>query len=93
MRHEHDPEMTDCRNCGAEFDLARQNYYDNICPSCLKEEEPERTWPSCASCGDKIPPGEREYKTVAERRGGTSQLPIHADCKDDSGGRHPAPPV
>ncbi len=30
----HDPEIIACRECGAEFDLARQYYYDNACPAC-----------------------------------------------------------
>jgi|GEM_PF-1203712 hypothetical protein len=42
--HPHDPEITSCRKCGAQFDLARQNYYDTLCPSCVKADDPERTF-------------------------------------------------
>jgi Zn finger protein HypA/HybF involved in hydrogenase expression len=37
--HPHDPDFIECRECGAEFDLARQNYYDNLCPKCHAEED------------------------------------------------------
>lgn len=33
-RQPHDPDLVTCRDCGHEFDLARQDYYDNICPNC-----------------------------------------------------------
>lgn len=31
---QHDPELIDCRECGRQFDLAHQRYYDNLCPKC-----------------------------------------------------------
>lgn len=31
---QHDPDITECRECGTKFDLALQYYYDNLCPSC-----------------------------------------------------------
>lgn len=79
------PDLIECRNCGNKFDLNTQNYYDNICPSCMKEEEPERTWPICTECDEKIPPDERAYKTVrgAARDPSTVRLPVHEDCKPD----------
>lgn len=70
--HEHDPELIECRECGCEFDLARQHYYDDICPSCLKEEEPERTWPGCFRCGDKYEPGTGHTVRVPPRGPGQS---------------------
>ena len=33
----HDPDWTGCRECGVQFDLARQTYYDNLCPGCKAE--------------------------------------------------------
>ena len=33
-KHEHDPDLIECRECGREFDLARQDYYDSLCPVC-----------------------------------------------------------
>lgn len=81
--HPHDPEITECRECGAEFDLARQHYYSDICPSCLKEEEPERTWPGCIICGDKIPPEERATKVFPPQGPGqtSERVPVHEGCK------------
>lgn len=32
---EYDP--CTCRECGREFNLAYQPYYDNICPTCKNE--------------------------------------------------------
>lgn len=88
MQHEHDPDMVDCRECGRTFDLARQNYYDNLCPSCMEKENPERTWPRCTECDDPIPPEKRAYKTVrgAARDPSTVRLPVHEGCKPDSRG-------
>jgi len=34
MINEHIAEPIECRTCGIEFDLARMNYYDNLCPKC-----------------------------------------------------------
>jgi Zn finger protein HypA/HybF involved in hydrogenase expression len=39
--HPHDPEVIECRECSAQFDLARQNYYDNLCPECKHEKQME----------------------------------------------------
>jgi len=36
--HEHDPNVVKCIECGTKFDLARQTYYDNTCPSCRGEQ-------------------------------------------------------
>lgn len=38
MKHAHDAEIVDCRECGATFDLARQTYYVDLCPFCEAEE-------------------------------------------------------
>lgn len=35
--HRHDPAIVECRECGGSFDLARQNYYYNLCPECKDE--------------------------------------------------------
>lgn len=83
--HDHDPDFVECRSCGQEFDLALQNYYDNVCPPCMEDEEPERTWPRCTGCDKRIPPDERAYRTVrgAARDPTTVRLPYHEDCKPD----------
>lgn len=39
MRHEHEPEYMECRNCGMTFDLARQDYYFDLCPECNREDD------------------------------------------------------
>lgn len=31
---EQEQEIEECRECGTEFNLAAQYYYDNLCPSC-----------------------------------------------------------
>lgn len=33
----HDPDLVECRDCGHEFDLSRQDYYSDICPNCREE--------------------------------------------------------
>lgn len=33
----HDAEIMECRECGATFDLARQSYYYDLCPTCNSE--------------------------------------------------------
>lgn len=77
---EQDREIIECRECGSEFNLAAQHYYDNLCPSC---QEDSRTWPGCARCSDRVPPGERTHITVqgARRDPSTVRLPVHEDCK------------
>lgn len=37
----HDPDLVECRTCGAQFDLARQPYYGPDCPSCRDGETDE----------------------------------------------------
>lgn len=38
---EHDAEIMECDACGSQFDLARQDYYDKLCPDCNEEMERE----------------------------------------------------
>lgn len=72
----------ECRDCGAEFSLEDVWYYDNLCPACMAGEEPERTWPGCAVCGERIPPGERAAKRILNRTLGTFEhVPVHRRCK------------
>lgn len=47
--HEHDPELIECRECDSEFDLARQHYYDDICPSCRADGRGEINCVRCAT--------------------------------------------
>lgn len=87
--HDEDAEIIECRECGARFDLTEQVYYDNLCPRCMDEENPERNWPVCAECDERIPPDEQASKTVkgARRDPATVRLPVHEDCKTDGAGR------
>jgi hypothetical protein len=71
-----------CRDCGAPFDLASQNYYDNLCPSCVEDE---RTWPLCHKCSEKVSP---DNMTSIEVGGsmlnpGTEYVPAHEECAED----------
>lgn len=83
-----DQDLTECRECGETFNLAAQNYYDNLCPACV---EPERSWPICMECDERIPPDERAHKTVrgAARDPATVRVAIHESCKSNS---RPRPP-
>lgn len=31
-------EIVECRNCGTKFDLAAQDYYYDLCPTCNRED-------------------------------------------------------
>lgn len=76
--------MTECRRCGSTFNLSRQWYVDNLCPSCKHDSDPEATLPGCYRCGEKIPPDERDSTVVTNRgpRGVEREtLPVHARCK------------
>lgn len=37
MIHPHDPEIMECAECGAQYDLARQTYYGPLCPRCERQ--------------------------------------------------------
>lgn len=88
MRREPEPpDLIECRECGNKFDLNSQHYYDNICPSCLREkgdDEAKRTWKGCVDCQQKINPANLTY----EYRGrGTDKerLPVHSgQCPDEN---------
>jgi hypothetical protein len=73
----------ECRQCGTVFNLSAQTYFDNLCPSCVAAGSPERTWPGCVVCNERIPPEQREYVTVQNRSPGgpsTERVPVHGDC-------------
>jgi hypothetical protein len=87
-QREHDPEPTNCRSCGTQFDLARQHYYDNLCPTCKQDADGEdRTNPvvgSCHVCGEDVRANESYYSQKAAhpemRRGeGVLVCPDHRD--------------
>jgi len=71
--------MISCAECSREFDLARQHYYDNVCPSCKDDRV---TWPGCFRCSERIPPEERATVTVRGRTG-TERLPAHESCAEE----------
>lgn len=72
------PEHQTCRECGATFDLAAQNYYDNVCPSCVDEE---RTWPLCAACSKRVDPDEAVRKFVNPKGSAAGgYLTYHPGC-------------
>jgi hypothetical protein len=78
MQQQHDPEITECRNCSAEFDLARQHYYDDQCPSCVDED---RASISCTACSNEMPRDEVSY-AVHKGRHGSETVPVcSAGCK------------
>lgn len=80
--HAHAPELRECVACGAEYDLARQSYYGPKCPSCTADEDPERTWPGCCVCSERIPPGERASKVMGGSFGVPAErVPVHERCK------------
>lgn len=78
-----DEEIVECRDCGKAFNIAAQYYFADLCPTCVKEQEPERTWPGCFVCGEKIPPAERATKIVGPSAPGQSseRVPVHEGCK------------
>jgi DNA-directed RNA polymerase subunit RPC12/RpoP len=74
--------MLDCRDCGRTFDLAAQNYYDQVCPECVDDE---RTWPLCFKCSERVGP---EDRTPIKVTGGlmdndTAKVPAHEECAAD----------
>lgn len=75
--HKHDPELIECSECGSQFDLARQNYYDSKCPSCVDNE---RSWPSCIRCQDRFDPDEGVY---AHLTGGPEPNETVLACSDE----------
>jgi NMD protein affecting ribosome stability and mRNA decay len=85
MSHQPEREDTECRNCGTTFNLAAQHYYDDMCPDCMKEENPKRTWKGCSRCDEKIPPDELKWRVVrgGRRDPSTVKLPVHKKCKKD----------
>lgn len=82
MSHREPQEIIKCRECDTRFNLTAQRYYDNLCPACKKEQNPEATWPICVECDERIPPDERDTKSVrgAARDPATVNLPVHEDC-------------
>lgn len=81
MNRDTPEDIIECSNCGRQFDLAQQNYYSGLCPSCQKDENPRSTWPSCFICSDRAPPDERESVKVTGRTG-TEHLPAHTGCAE-----------
>mgnify|MGYP000137835986 CR=1 FL=1 len=87
-RREPERETVSCRNCGADFNLAAQYYYDNLCPSCKHDEEGEDvTNPvvgTCHVCEADVRANEEAYRKRAAppelRRGeGVLVCPDHRD--------------
>lgn len=81
--HEHEPELTECRNCGSTFDLSRQHYYDELCPPCEKKEHsPITTWRSCVACSTMAPSDQLQLATVRGRTG-TERLSVCSEgCRE-----------
>lgn len=63
------PEPTECRDCGATFNLAAQYYYDNLCPECKREQDGEDAVDpvvgSCYVCDDDVRSTEESYSRRA----------------------------
>lgn len=79
-----DTELQTCPNCGSTFDLAKQYYYDSLCPDCKDERE---TWPICPACQERYDPStESHAKSVPIRGGGYEYLLFCSEtCKEDFG--------
>jgi len=70
------PDMFACRECGYEFDLARQQYDDNLCPSCKTKDNVWTTWTPCIVCDNRAPSDQMEYVSVSIRGFGTDRVPV-----------------
>lgn len=91
MRHERDTEIRDCIDCGKQYNLSQQSYYGPRCPECVAEKNPERTWPGCFKCSEKVDPDEAEMIKVrgAARDPTWVTMPAHPECaKDHTPRRH-----
>lgn len=82
-------DLRDCTECGAAFDLESVNYYGPKCPECV---DPEKTWPYCWECSEKVDPDEVESVGLTNRRGRhagrTDYVPCHPDCAEALRSRH-----
>jgi len=77
--------MTTCSDCDQEFDLARQHYYDNVCPSCMEDESEEeefRSWRKCTACSMRVPTDEAGSATSRGRTGTERVLVCSEGCKE-----------
>jgi hypothetical protein len=86
--HRHAPEQAECRNCGAMFDLARQYYYDDLCPTCKEKEDGrdavDPVVGTCYVCGDEVRKSQQCWSRQA------APPDVHGDvlvCRDDKGHR------
>lgn len=92
-RHSHDPELVTCRDCETKFDLARQHYYDNLCPSCKADHDgQEAIQPTCPGCGDRFDPSGGTIAQVINPgvRGGRETIMVcSTDCKEQAEAARP----
>lgn len=81
---EEDIEIVECRECGTGFNLTAQYYYDNLCPSCKKKENPDANKVPCTVCSNRVAPDEvQQAKYVG--RGPTEMVPVCSDsCARDA---------
>lgn len=92
-RREPDMDITECRECGAEFNLAAQYYYDNLCPSCKQDQDGKKTsWPACPICESRFEPNTGIDVTIPKRNsfGGKERIRVcSAECEAAAKGRRP----
>jgi hypothetical protein len=88
MARQHPPEIVECTDCGSEFNLAAQAYYDNRCPSCKREESGEDAvdpvYGQCYVCDEDVRKSEQHYSNKAapyDVHGKVLVCPDHRDHK------------
>lgn len=76
------PDSVECQHCGSAFNLAVQSYYDNVCPGCMREREPERLARVCAACDTRVMPDDVISAQIRDVDGTMSHVPACSEsCK------------
>lgn len=86
--HRHDPDYVECRNCNTTFDLARQHYYDDLCPECMRDANPDRMKQACLICGDRVDRSEIQKAKLVGRH----QSEMVSVCSDECAEEANTPP-
>ena len=78
-------EEVECRDCDSTFNIGAQAYYDNLCPSCKAEDDPDAVDPvygTCYVCDEDVRRSEAHYSSKAapyDVRGDVMVCPEHKD--------------
>lgn len=77
-----------CADCGCQFDLSKQAYYDDLCPTCKEAESGEDVvnpvYGQCYVCDEDVRKNEEYYSSKAapyDVRGKVMVCPDHRDHK------------